>query len=134
MPEPAVLKAGLAHLWFVAIHPFDDGNGRIARALGDLALARSEHSHRRFYSLSAQIQRDLENYYAILGRTQRGNLDVTDWLLWFLDALHQSIINADTAIDAALAKASFWRTWHATAMNPARSTCSAGSWTASTEN
>lgn len=117
-PEPAVLKAGLAHLWFVTIHPFDDGNGRIARAIGDLALARSEHSSRRFYSLSGQIQRDRKNYYAILERTQRGTLDVTDWLLWFLDALHQSIINADNTIDTILAKANFWRTWHTTALNP----------------
>ena len=117
-PEPAVLKAGLAHLWFVTIHPFDDGNGRIARAIGDLALARSEHSPRRFYSLSAQIQRDRKNYYAILERTQRGTLDVTGWLLWFLDALQQSIVNADKTIDAVLAKASFWRAWGATAMNP----------------
>lgn len=117
-PEPTVLKAGLAHLWFVTIHPFDDGNGRIARAIGDLALARSEHSPRRFYSLSAQIQRDRKNYYAILENTQRGGLDVTTWLLWFLDALLQSINNADPTIDAALAKARFWRTWHTTAMNP----------------
>src|SRR5690606_18534678 len=108
-PEPAVLKAGLAHLWFVTIHPFDDGNGRIARAIGDLALARSEHSPRRFYSLSAQIQRDRKNYYAVLERTQRGTVDVTGWLLWFLDALHQSIMNADSTIDAVLAKANFWR-------------------------
>ncbi|WP_410875069.1 Fic family protein [Nocardia sp. A7] len=117
-PEPAVLKAGLAHLWFVTIHPFDDGNGRIARAIGDLALARSEHSPLRFYSLSAQIQRDRKNYYAVLESTQRGDLDVTLWLLWFLDALHQSIDNADNTIDAALAKSRFWRTWHGTPMNP----------------
>ncbi|WP_067656044.1 Fic family protein [Nocardia harenae] len=117
-PEPPVLKAGLAHLWFVTIHPFDDGNGRIARAIGDLALARSEHSPRRFYSLSAQIQRDRKNYYTILERTQRGDLDVTGWLLWFLDALHQSISSADGIIDAALARAHFWRAWHTAAMNP----------------
>lgn len=111
------MKAGLAHLWFVTIHPFDDGNGRIARAIGDLALARSENSTRRFYSLSAQIQRDRKNYYAILESTQRGDLDVTPWLLWFLDALHRSIDNADNTIDAALVKARFWRNWHTTAMN-----------------
>ncbi|MFI6223437.1 Fic family protein [Nocardia salmonicida] len=116
--EPAVLKAGLAHLWFVTIHPFDDGNGRIARAIGDLALARSERSPRRFYSLSAQVQRDRKNYYAILESTQRGDLDVTTWLLWFLDALHRSVDNADRTIDAALAKARFWRTWDVTRMNP----------------
>ncbi|KAF0845777.1 Fic family protein [Nocardia caishijiensis] len=115
--EPAILKAGLAHLWFVTIHPFDDGNGRIARALGDLALARSESSPRRFYSLSAQIQRDRKNYYSVLENTQRGGLDVTAWLLWFLDALHQSIAQADNTVDDALAKATFWRRWHDTALN-----------------
>ena len=86
-----VLKAGLAHLWFVTVHPFDDGNGRIARALGDLLLARADQSPQRFYSLSAQIQRERREYYDILERTQKGSLDVTAWLAWFLDNLWRAV-------------------------------------------
>src|SRR6218665_2889475 len=82
--EPALVKAGLAHLWLVTLHPFDDGNGRIARAVGDLFLARADGSPQRFYSLSAQIQREREDYYDVLVRIQKGPLDVTDWLSWFL--------------------------------------------------
>jgi Fic family protein len=78
------LKAALAHLWFVTIHPFDDGNGRIARAIADLTLARSEHSSQRFYSMSAQIRQERNDYYDILERTQKGTLDVTVWMEWFL--------------------------------------------------
>ncbi|MEN9315176.1 MAG: hypothetical protein RIS35_1569, partial [Pseudomonadota bacterium] len=78
--EPALIKAGLAHLWFVTLHPFDDGNGRIARAVGDLFLARADGSPQRFYSLSAQIQRSRKDYYEVLERTQKGTLDVTGWL------------------------------------------------------
>ena len=82
-----MVKAGLAHLWFVTIHPFDDSNGRIARAVGDMALARTEQSAQRFYSLSVQIQRERQGYYDMLERTQTGTLDVTDWLEWFLGCL-----------------------------------------------
>ena len=86
--EPSLLRAGLAHLWFVTLHPFEDGsNGRIGRAIGDLLLARADGSSRRFYSLSAQIYRERRSYYAILEQTQRGSLDVTAWLAWFLKAL-----------------------------------------------
>ncbi|WP_337261502.1 MULTISPECIES: Fic family protein [unclassified Serratia (in: enterobacteria)] len=92
--EPLLLKAGLGHLWFVTLHPFDDGNGRIARAIGDLLLARADGSPQRFYSLSAQIQRERKAYYAILERTQKGSMDVTEWLLWFLGALHRAIDQA----------------------------------------
>ena len=88
--EPPILKAGLAHLWFVTLHPFYDGNGRIARAVGDLLLARADSSRQRFYSLSAQIQRERKAYYDILEQTQKGTLDVTAWLAWFLDALHHA--------------------------------------------
>ncbi|WP_328398110.1 Fic family protein [Nocardia sp. NBC_00416] len=109
--EPAIVKAGLTHLWFVTVHPFDDGNGRIARALGDLWLARADHGSRRFYSLSAQIQRDLAAYYKILERTQKGTLDVTEWLIWFLEALHRAIIHSDTIVDAVLVKSRFWQNW-----------------------
>ncbi|MFG1792005.1 Fic family protein [Nocardia sp. NPDC049149] len=115
--EPPIVKAGLAHLWFVTVHPFDDGNGRIARALGDLWLARADHSSLRFYSLSAQIQRDRNAYYAILERTQKGTLDVTEWLLWFLAALQRAIDHADGTVDAVLTKARFWRRWVQTPMN-----------------
>jgi Fic family protein len=88
-PEPALIKAGLAHLWFVTLHPFDDGNGRIARAVGDLFLARADGSPRRFYSLSARIQREREAYYEVLERTQQGSLDATEWLAWFLGTLRR---------------------------------------------
>jgi Fic family protein len=104
-----VLKAGVAHLWFVTIHPFDDGNGRIARAIADLCLARSEQSAQRFYSMSAQIR--LENkgyYYDILEATQKNGTDITPWLSWFLDCLGRAIDGADTLHDSVLQKARFW--------------------------
>ncbi len=103
-----VLRAGLAHLWFVTIHPFDDGNGRVARAIGDMALARSECSARRFYSLSSQIGSERKDYYDILERTQRGDLDITSWLLWFLGCLGRAVENAEILLKAVLAKAQFW--------------------------
>jgi Fic family protein len=87
----ALLAAGLAHLWFVTIHPFDDGNGRIARAIADMALARSERSAQRFYSMSAQIRREQNAYYTTLERTQKGTLDVTRWQEWFLSCLDRAI-------------------------------------------
>jgi Fic family protein len=115
--EPAVLKAGIAHLWFVTLHPFDDGNGRIARAVGDLFLARADGCPQRFYSLSAQIQRERKVYYGILERTQKGALDVTEWLAWFLGALRRALDNAQHALDTVLVKARFWQRWGATPMN-----------------
>lgn len=115
--EPALIKAGLAHLWFVTLHPFDDGNGRIARAVGDLFLARADGSRLRFYSLSAQIQRERKDYYDILERTQKGTLDVTVWLLWFLGALERAIANAHFALDGVLTRARFWQRWAGTPMN-----------------
>jgi Fic family protein len=105
----AVLKAGLSHLWFVTIHPFDDGNGRIARAIADLALARSEHSPQRFYSMSAQIREEREEYYNILERTQKGTLDVTLWMEWFLACLGRAIDGAQMMLSAVLHKARFWQ-------------------------
>jgi Fic family protein len=107
--QPPLLKAGLAHLWFVTLHPFDDGNGRIARAVGDLFLARADASPQRFYSLSAQIQRERKEYYDVLERTQKGTLDVTEWLQWFLGTLNRSVQSAHTTLDAVLAKARFWQ-------------------------
>jgi len=103
-----VLKAGLAHLWFVTIHPFEDGNGRIARAIADLALARSEHSSQRFYSMSAQIKLDHKEYYDILEGTQKGTMDVTGWMLWFLDCFGRAIDGAHVTLKAVLDKARFW--------------------------
>ncbi len=103
-----VMKSGIAHLWFVTIHPFDDGNGRIARALTDLLLARSEKTSQRFYSMSAQIQAERNEYYRLLETTQRGNLDMTPWMSWFLDCLGRAFENAASVSGAVLAKAQFW--------------------------
>jgi Fic family protein len=107
-PLDPVVKAGLAHLWFVTIHPFDDGNGRIARAIADLALARSEGTEQRFYSLSAQIRRERKAYYDVLEATQRGGLDATDWLAWFLGGLDRALIGAEETLGTVLEKARFW--------------------------
>jgi len=104
-----VIKAGLVHLWFVTIHPFDDGNGRIARALTDMALARSENSPQRFYSMSAEIQRQRNTYYTMLERTQKGNLDVSPWLEWFLTCLSQAIDRSEETLASILFKATFWQ-------------------------
>jgi Fic family protein len=113
----AVLKAGLAHLWFVTIHPFDDGNGRIARAIADLALARSEQTPQRFYSMSAQIREERTAYYGILERTQTGTLDVTAWMEWFLGCLGRAIDGAQNALGAVLSKGRFWQTFRDVAFN-----------------
>ena len=103
-----VLKSAIAHLWFVTIHPFDDGNGRIGRAITDLLLARSENSPRRFYSLSAQIQAERKGYYAILERTQKGTLDITPWIEWFFNCLKEAIEDALSTLDMVLYKTQFW--------------------------
>src|SRR5439155_19958675 len=115
--EPALIKAGLAHLWLVTLHPFDDGNGRIARAVGDLFLARADGSPQRFYSLSAQIQRERKAYYDVLERTQKGTMDVTEWLGWFLATLERAVTSAQSTLDTVLAKARFWQRWAGTPMN-----------------
>jgi len=111
--EPPLIKAGLAHLWFVTLHPFDDGNGRIARAVGDLFLARADGSPQRFYSLSAQIQSERKAYYDVLEHTQKASLDVTDWLAWFLATLHRAVDQAQHTLDAVLVKTRFWQRWAA---------------------
>ena len=103
-----VVKAGLAHLWFVTIHPLDDGNGRVARAIADIALARSDRSAQRFYSMSAQIRQERGAYYGILEETQKGTLNVTPWMDWFLDCLERAMDGAETTLGAVLAKARFW--------------------------
>ena len=103
-----VLKAALAHLWFVTIHPFDDGNGRIARAIADWALARSEGSSQRFYSMSAQLLLERNDYYAMLERTQKGTLDITSWMEWFLGCLGRAFDGTETTLASVLGKARFW--------------------------
>ncbi|MDR3673582.1 MAG: Fic family protein [Holophaga sp.] len=115
--ELPLLQAGIGHLWFVTLHPFDDGNGRIARAIGDLLLARADGSPQRFYSLSAQIQREREAYYGILERTQRGSGEITGWLAWFLGTLHRAVDQAHLTLDAVLAKARSWQRFAGTPMN-----------------
>ena len=112
-----VLAAGLAHLRFVSVHPFDDGNGRIARAIADMALARSEGSPERFYSMSAQIRLECNAYYDILEAAQKGGLDITDWQVWFLDCLGRAIGSARHTLATVLAKASFWEAHAADMLN-----------------
>ncbi|MBI4060199.1 MAG: Fic family protein [Elusimicrobia bacterium] len=112
-----ILRAAQAHLWFVTIHPFDDGNGRVARAVADWALARSEKSSRRFYSLSAQIQRERKDYYDILERTQKGTRDVTEWMEWFLGCLDRAIAGTEEALEAVFKKDRFWKTYAAAPIN-----------------
>lgn len=112
-----LLLAGLAHLWFVTIHPFHDGNGRIARAIADMALARSEKTGQRFYSMSAQILREHQDYYDTLERTQKGDLDITRWQEWFLNCLGQAIDGAKHTLAAVLDKARFWERFATEALN-----------------
>jgi len=112
-----VLKAAIAHLWFVTIHPFDDGNGRIARAIGDMQLARAEGSTQRFYSLSAQIRNERNAYYDILEQTQKETLDITAWLEWFLGCLDRALTATGDTLDAVMKKARFWETHAGTNFN-----------------
>ncbi len=116
--EPLLIRAGIGHLWFVTLHPFEDGNGRIARAIGDLLLARAEGSTQRFYSLSAQIQQERSAYYTMLEQTQKGTLDITAWLRWFLGMLEHSIRQAHTTLDRVFRRAQFWNQWAALPFNP----------------
>ncbi|MGI4815289.1 MAG: Fic family protein [Janthinobacterium lividum] len=104
-----LLKAAVAHLWFVTLHPFDDGNGRVARAIADLALARSESSGQRFYSMSSQIRKERSDYYDILEQTQQGSLDITEWLMWFLGCFTRALDGAETLIAEVAHKADFWQ-------------------------
>jgi Fic family protein len=112
-----VLKAGVAHFWFVTIHPFDDGNGRIARAIADMALARSENSPQRFYSMSAQIRQERNAYYNILEETQKGTMDITPWMDWFLGCMGRAIDGAQITLSTVLAKARFWERIHGVQLN-----------------
>ena len=115
-PDP-LLKAALAHLWFVSIHPFDDGNGRIARAIADLQLARSEESPARYYSMSAQIRVERKEYYDILEQTQKGTMDVSGWMNWFLDCLGHALDAAQTELASIVAKARFWESVREVSLN-----------------
>lgn len=103
------LKAGLAHLWFEVLHPFDDGNGRVGRAVSDMALARADGCRQRCYSLSEQIQLQKKTYYTLLEKTSKGDLDATEWLSWFLDRLQDALAEANRVLDRVLMKARFWR-------------------------
>lgn len=117
MAMDPVIKAAVAHLWVVTIHPFDDGNGRISRAVADMQLARADGSSQRFYSMSAQIRLERNQYYDMLEKTQKGSLDITDWLLWFLDCLGNALTATDVSLAAILRKAEFWEQHRATAFN-----------------
>ena len=112
-----VVKAAVAHLWFVTIHPFDDGNGRIARALTDLQLARTDGSKQRFYSMSAQIRKERKAYYDVLEKTQKGSLDITEWLLWFIECLDRSLDASSGVLAAVMRKAAFWQAHQQTEFN-----------------
>ncbi|MCK9270152.1 MAG: Fic family protein [Bacteroidales bacterium] len=112
-----VLKAAIAHLWFVTIHPFDDGNGRIARAITDMLLARSDKSVQRFYSMSAQIRVERKQYYNMLEKTQKGDRDITEWILWFLQCLINAINSTEELLSKILRKAEFWKLHSKTIFN-----------------
>lgn len=112
-----VLKSAIAHLWFVTIHPFDDGNGRITRALSEMLLARSDKSPQRFYSMSAQIRIERKKYYDILEKTQKGNLEITNWIKWFLNCLIDALMSTDTLLNRVLFKAGFWSRHAKTPLN-----------------
>jgi len=113
-----VLKAAIAHLWFVTIHPFDDGNGRITRAISEMQLARADKSSNRFYSMSNQIRKQRNEYYQILETTQKGSLNITHWIKWFLVCLNSSFSSTDESLKKVLLKSKFWAKHSATEMNP----------------
>lgn len=112
-----VLCAAIGHLWFVTVHPFEDGNGRIARAIADMMLARSDGTSQRFYSLSAQIRQEREEYYDILEQTQKGDLDITAWLEWFLGCLNRALVGTEKILKAVLVKAHFWENYATIPLN-----------------
>ena len=112
-----VLKSAIAHFWFVTIHPFDDGNGRIARAIADMILARSDGSSQRFYSMSNQILADRKEYYNILEATQKGDSDLTAWLVWYLECLQRALDATEHILESILSKAKFWDTHRETSLN-----------------
>jgi Fic family protein len=107
-PDP-LIKAGIAHLWFITVHPFEDGNGRIGRAIAEMCLARSDKSAQRFYSMSAQILEERNEYYRVLEETQKGSTEITKWLVWFLGCLDRSLEKAEALTEGAIRTESFWR-------------------------
>ncbi len=107
-----LIKVAISHLWFISIHPFEDGNGRIARAITEYMLAKAENSSYRFYSMSAQIQKEKNEYYKILENTQKGTLDITTWIKWFLDMMLKSIETAETTVGKIMVKAERWREYN----------------------
>ncbi len=113
-----VIQASIAHLWFVTIHPFQDGNGRITRAITDMLLAQSDKSSQRFYSMSAQIRKERNQYYDVLERTQKGDLDITEWITWFLKCLINSLNNTEEVLNRVLFKSKFWSANSSTSLNP----------------
>ena len=116
-PMDPIMKAAIAHLWFVTIHPFDDGNGRIARAITDLQLARADRNHQRFYSMSAQIRKERSSYYNILERTQQNTLNITNWLQWFLQCLQRALTSTGATLETVMSKAAFWEKHSTTILN-----------------
>jgi Fic family protein len=112
-----LLMSGLAHLWFVTVHPFDDGNGRIARAIADMALARAEGSPKRFYSLSAQIRLERKDYYSMLEWTQKDEVDVTRWQTWFLECFERALDGASDTLASVMTKSRFWERFAKAALN-----------------
>lgn len=112
-----VIKSGIAHLWFVTIHPFDDGNGRIARTIADMQLARADQSNQRFYSVSAQIEKRKKDYYTVLEQTQKGSLDITNWLQWYLECLIDALSITEDTLSKVLLKARFWEKNSTTILN-----------------
>lgn len=112
-----VLKSGVAHLWFVTIHPFDDGNGRIARAIADMLLTASDETPKRFYSMSTHIRAQRKHYYDILEKTQRGNLDITEWLMWYLKCLYSALNATEKTFNRVLNKTKFWDEHSSTSIN-----------------
>lgn len=112
-----VLKAAIAHLWFVTIHPFDDGNGRITRAITDMLLSRADQSAQRFYSMSSQIKIERKGYYDVLENTQKGSLDITEWLDWFLTCLDRSLAGTSKTLAIVMKKARFWEKYSASPLN-----------------
>ena len=112
-----LLVSAITHLWFVTIHPFEDGNGRIARALADMALSRSEKTGQRFYSMSSQIRKEHQHYYELLEQTQKGELDITEWIVWFLQCLQRAIFTSEELLDSVLQKAAFWERYSSSTFN-----------------
>jgi Fic family protein len=115
--EDLVIASALSHFWFVTIHPFDDGNGRIARAIADMVLARSEKGPQRFYSMSSQIQLERKAYYDVLERCQKGGLNISSWIEWYLECLKRAIFAAERTLESVLIKARFWRAYAGESLN-----------------